>query len=129
MALDNGFALTCKNMTNSNTGKVEERCACDFRINIFGCPESNALVILYYILLAVTIIHGIISGYFLYHGVVRRRMNIFFPPTRDRGILRPKPQDAFHIIVVVFSISKFDRGKREKGKRGEEVEGEEGIGL
>ncbi|CAG8554550.1 2155_t:CDS:2 [Paraglomus occultum] len=104
MALVNGFALTCKNMTDSDTGKVKERCACDFRINIFGCPESNALIILYYVLLVVTIIHGIVSGYFLYHGVVRRRMNVFFPPTRDRGVLRPKPQDAFHIMVVIFSI-------------------------
>ncbi|CAG8788858.1 16740_t:CDS:2, partial [Cetraspora pellucida] len=77
-------------------------CICDFRINAYGCPESKTILNIHYVLLVATILNILVSGCFIYSRTFIRKQPVWFAPTRNRGILRPRPQDAFHIITVVY---------------------------
>ncbi|GES77159.1 hypothetical protein GLOIN_2v1483195 [Rhizophagus clarus] len=49
----------------------------------------------------------VISLSFLYYRVKIKGQSIFFPATRERGLIRPRPQDSFHIAVGVFNFSQM----------------------
>ncbi|KAF0481622.1 hypothetical protein F8M41_023540 [Gigaspora margarita] len=105
-------ALTVGNTSISNTFSFtltlhQNDCKCDFRINAYGCPESNTILNMYYALLAITILNILVSGCFIYSRIFIRKQPVWFAPTRNRGILRPRPQDAFHIITVVYGSSQI----------------------
>ncbi|CAG8473414.1 3808_t:CDS:2 [Gigaspora margarita] len=105
-------ALTVGNTSVSNTFSFtltlhQNDCKCDFRINAYGCPESKTILNMYYALLAITILNILVSGCFIYSRIFIRKQPVWFAPTRNRGILRPRPQDAFHIITVVYGSSQI----------------------
>ncbi|CAG8511079.1 15236_t:CDS:2, partial [Dentiscutata erythropus] len=113
--LEDQPALDALTLGNTNASNIfsftltlrQNDCKCDFRINAYGCPESKTILNMYYVLLAITILNILLSGCFIYSRIFIRKQPVWFAPTRNRGILRPRPQDAFHIITVVYGSSQI----------------------
>lgn len=93
--LRNEFALVCT--------KTSARCACDFRVNLRGCPEENIIYTASIILLPYLLLISAISVAFIYDQVHVKRQSVLFP-SRERGIIRTKPQFSFNIAVCVFHL-------------------------
>ncbi|CAG8529694.1 7078_t:CDS:2 [Ambispora gerdemannii] len=104
--LTNGFALVCKNITDSNIEKLHpnKTCACDFRINTRGCDEEDFIRKATWSLLVLTILLTLMSGSFLYYQIRVKRQGAFFPATRERGLIRPRPQHAVLIITFAYNL-------------------------
>ncbi|CAG8588497.1 9244_t:CDS:2, partial [Acaulospora morrowiae] len=90
--------------TNLRVIKNETMCVCDFRINYKGCDEESILQLSHLVLIPYTVIIMLISLGLMWHRIVVRGEPFFLNPTRERGILRPKPQEVFHIAAIVFNF-------------------------
>ncbi|CAG8516104.1 3624_t:CDS:2 [Ambispora leptoticha] len=101
--LTNGFALVCQNFTNSDS-LPSQFCVCDFRINTRGCEEESFLRTANWILLGYTILITLTSGCFLYYQIRVRGQSLLLPATRERGFIRPRPQNAVHLINFAFNL-------------------------
>ncbi|CAB4441912.1 unnamed protein product [Rhizophagus irregularis] len=95
--IDNEFTKLC----------IDDNCTCDCRINLKGCPNETFNFIALTVLIPFTFIIVIISLSFLYYRVKVKGQSVFFPATRERGLIRPRPQDSFHIAVGVFNFSQM----------------------
>ncbi|RIA91613.1 hypothetical protein C1645_821852 [Glomus cerebriforme] len=92
----NNFTRICK------TESGEEYCSCDYRINIYECPNSEFYVITGKILVAICIIQALMAiGSIIYLTRIKKQP-FFLPSNRERGWLRPRPLHSYHIIVVSF---------------------------
>src|SRR3954470_3128045 len=100
--LINDFALVCKTI---ETG--EKSCACDFRINIYGCPLNGFYVIAGKLLLAMCALLVIVSGGSLIYLIKVKKKPFFLPAAKERGWLRPRPLHSFHLIVFTYMFCKF----------------------
>ncbi|RIA83169.1 hypothetical protein C1645_786899 [Glomus cerebriforme] len=99
--MKNYFARSC-----SEENGIEV-CTCDCRINLYGCPNDANNIIALKCLVPFTLIIVVISLSFLYYRVKVKGQSVFFPATRERGLIRPRPQDSFHIAVGVFNFSQM----------------------
>ncbi|CAI2165791.1 3273_t:CDS:2 [Funneliformis geosporum] len=82
-------------------------CLCDFRINLLGCRDEKNYQTAIQVLIPFTFMIVVISISFLYYRVKVKGQSVFFPATRERGMIRPRPQDSFHIAVGVFNFSQM----------------------
>ncbi|CAG8566631.1 11463_t:CDS:10, partial [Acaulospora morrowiae] len=97
--LTNNFALVCAEASN----KTSAECACDIRINLRGCSEEKVIYAASIVLLPYLILISAISVAFIYDQVYVKRQSVLFP-SRERGIIRTKPQFSFNIAVCVFHL-------------------------
>jgi hypothetical protein len=126
--LESGYSLICKNFTITEETKnitnnilipssslvnrplLKEneitRCVCDFRINFSGCEEENLLRTLHWILVPYCIIIMVIAIGFLYYRNYILKQSFWLSSTRERGYLRPKPQEVIHTTTIVFNLCK-----------------------
>uniref|UniRef100_U9TW11 Uncharacterized protein n=1 Tax=Rhizophagus irregularis (strain DAOM 181602 / DAOM 197198 / MUCL 43194) TaxID=747089 RepID=U9TW11_RHIID len=123
--LESGYSLICKNftipeetknLTNNilispsssavNLSNVITRCVCDFRINFSGCEEENLLRTLHWILVPYCIIIMMIAIGFLYYRNCILKQSFWLSSTRERGYLRPKPQEVIHTTTIIFNLCK-----------------------
>ncbi|CAB5393074.1 unnamed protein product [Rhizophagus irregularis] len=121
--LESGYSLICKNftipeetknLTNNilispsssavNLSNVITRCVCDFRINFSGCEEENLLRTLHWILVPYCIIIMMIAIGFLYYRNCILKQSFWLSSTRERGYLRPKPQEVIHTTTIIFNL-------------------------
>ncbi|GBC03649.1 hypothetical protein RclHR1_05230011 [Rhizophagus clarus] len=126
--LENGYSLICENFTISEETKnitnnilisssssslvnnpsskinVISRCVCDFRINFSGCEEENLLRTLHWILVPYCIILIMIAIGFLYYRNYILKQSFWLSSTRERGYLRPRPQEVIHVTTIVFNL-------------------------
>ncbi|RHZ83260.1 hypothetical protein Glove_99g160 [Diversispora epigaea] len=79
-------------------------CTCDFRINSSNCVESFILRIGFWMLLPYVLIIAATSSCFLWYRIYHKGQSLLFPPSRDRGLLRPRPHDAFHLVAISLTI-------------------------
>ncbi|CAG8459654.1 15687_t:CDS:2 [Funneliformis mosseae] len=107
--LVNNFTVSCREIINNGLVKVDyistrpENCNCDFRINLFYCKGEQIYRIATWILLIYSIILGCVSMYILYYRICKVGQSIFFQPSKRRGILRPRPQETFHLICCTYN--------------------------
>ncbi|RIA94330.1 hypothetical protein C1645_760341 [Glomus cerebriforme] len=120
--LENEYSLICKefiiseisknvpkniSLTNNNTllnNDVITRCVCDFRINFSGCEEETLLKTLHWILVPYCIIILMIAiGFLCYRNHILNQ-SFWLPSTRERGYLRPKPQEVIHSTTIIFTL-------------------------
>jgi hypothetical protein len=78
----------------------------DFRINFSGCEEENLLRTLHWILVPYCIIIMVIAIGFLYYRNYILKQSFWLSSTRERGYLRPKPQEVIHTTTIVFNLCK-----------------------
>uniref|UniRef100_U9TR52 Uncharacterized protein n=1 Tax=Rhizophagus irregularis (strain DAOM 181602 / DAOM 197198 / MUCL 43194) TaxID=747089 RepID=U9TR52_RHIID len=108
--LINNFTVSCREVINNELVNVNyvsenpENCYCDFRINLRYCKGEQFYLIATWILVIYSILIGCISMYFLYNQVFIVGQSLFFPPSRFRGILRPRPQETFHLICFSCNL-------------------------
>ncbi|CAG8537603.1 2657_t:CDS:2 [Dentiscutata erythropus] len=100
--LNNEFALTCENIYSNDLNITTLRCTCDFRINYRGCEEENVLLLVHKLLIPYSIFIIMISLGFIYHRIVCKGQTFLLPHTntRERGILRLRPQETFHLTTI-----------------------------
>ncbi|RIA91614.1 hypothetical protein C1645_821853 [Glomus cerebriforme] len=94
----NDYTRICKT-------EKEEFCSCDFRINIYGCPNSEFYVITGKILVAICIIETMMAIGSLIYLIKVKKQPFFLISTRERGWLRPRPLHSYHLLVVCFMFS------------------------
>ncbi|RIA83185.1 hypothetical protein C1645_834216 [Glomus cerebriforme] len=108
--LINNFTVSCREIINNELvdvnyiSKDPENCHCDFRINLRYCKGEQFYLVATWILVVYSILIGCISMYFLYKQLFVVGQSIFFPPSRLRGILRPRPQETFHLICFSCNL-------------------------
>lgn len=97
------------NLKNNNFARLcdQHKCICDFRINLSGCPDEQLYKAAIGGLIPFTLMIVVISISFLYYRVKVKGQSVFFPATRERGKIRPRPQDSFHIAVGLFNLSQM----------------------
>ena len=98
----NDFTVVCK---IEETG--EEYCACDFRVNIYGCPHSEFFVVAGKLMMAICVLVTMISGGFLIYLIKVNKQPFFLSASRERGWLRPRPLHSYHLIVFTYALCKF----------------------
>lgn len=74
--VDNEFTKICNEVN---------KCTCDCRINLKGCPHESFNSIALTFLIPFTFIIVMISFSFLYYRVKVKGQSVFFPATRERG--------------------------------------------
>ncbi|GBB84655.1 hypothetical protein RclHR1_11220004 [Rhizophagus clarus] len=108
--LINNFTVVCREIINNELVNVNyvsenpENCHCDFRINLRYCKGEQIYIIATWILVIYSILIGCISMYFLYHQIFIVGQSLFFPPSKLRGVLRPRPQETFHLICFSCNL-------------------------
>lgn len=102
--LINKFSLNCMDSKQQDENITLMSCTCDFRINSSNCVESFILRIGFWMLLPYGLIIAATSSCFLWYRIYYKGQSLLFPPSRDRGLLRPRPHDAFHLVAVSFTI-------------------------
>ncbi|CAG8466997.1 11261_t:CDS:2 [Diversispora eburnea] len=55
-------------------------------------------------LLPYVLIIAATSSCFLWYRIYHKGQSLLFPPSRDRGLLRPRPHDAFHLVAISLTI-------------------------
>jgi len=111
--LINNFTVSCREIINNELVNVNyvsaqpENCNCDFRINLRYCKGEQIYIVATWILVVYSILIGGISMYFLYKRTFVISQSIFFPPSRFRGILRPRPQETFHLICCSSNLCRY----------------------
>ncbi|CAG8516488.1 2420_t:CDS:2 [Acaulospora morrowiae] len=105
--LINRFSLSCKDsdhIDNESGVTILMSCTCEFRINSSNCVESYILRTAYWALIPYATLIAATSAWFLWYRIYYKGQSLTFPSSRDRGILRPRPHDAFHLVVVSFTL-------------------------
>jgi hypothetical protein len=108
--LINNFTVSCTEIINNKLVDVNyvseqpENCNCDFRINLRHCRGEQIYRTATWILVIYSVLIGCISIYFLYNRIFVVGQSLFFPPSRFRGILRPRPQETFHLICFSCNL-------------------------
>src|SRR5215213_5687712 len=103
--LINDFTLVCE---KTETGEIDGKfCACDFRINIYGCTHNEFYVIAGKILISMCILLTIVSGGSLIYLIKTKKQPFFLPAACERGWLRPRPLHSYHLIVFTYALCKF----------------------
>ncbi|CAG8499303.1 12015_t:CDS:2 [Funneliformis mosseae] len=100
--LINNFSLAC--VESHQDEKAHLMCVCDFRINEIECTESHLLRTGSWILIPYTSFIAVTSIWFLWYRIYCKKQSLLFPPSRDRGIIRPRPHDTFHLVTVSFCL-------------------------
>ncbi|CAB4441831.1 unnamed protein product [Rhizophagus irregularis] len=100
--LINNFTLAC--VESHQNVKAQLECVCDFRINENNCLESYLLRTGSWILIPYASFIAVTSIIFLWYRIYYKGQSLLFPPSRERGIIRPRPHDAFHLVTLTFSI-------------------------
>ncbi|RIB28294.1 hypothetical protein C2G38_1535398 [Gigaspora rosea] len=101
--LTNNYTLVCKSgaVVNHFIWDISS-CACDFRINIHGCPESSVLEISYWVSIPYCLLLSITSVVCLYHLICIKNESFFFNPRSDRGVIRPRPLHIYYAIALAY---------------------------
>ncbi|KAF0526966.1 hypothetical protein F8M41_013847 [Gigaspora margarita] len=101
--LTNNYTLVCKSgaVVNHFIWDISS-CACDFRINIHGCPESSVLEISYWVLIPYCLLLSITSVVCLYHLICTKNESFFFSPRSDRGVIRPRPLHIYYALALSY---------------------------
>ncbi|CAG8755163.1 16038_t:CDS:2 [Dentiscutata erythropus] len=101
--LINNYTLVCKGgaVINHFIWDISS-CACDFRINIYGCPESSVLEISYWVIIPYCLLLSITSIVCLYHLICIKNEPFFFSPRSDRGVIRPRPLHIYYAIALAY---------------------------
>ncbi|CAG8772026.1 29677_t:CDS:2, partial [Gigaspora margarita] len=103
--LINNFTLSCLNSINQNEENNKlMHCTCDFRINLSNCVDSFILRTGSWILIFHAILISAISACFLWYRLYYQGQSLFFPASRDRGFLRSRPHDAFHLVTISSNL-------------------------
>nr|CAG8525190.1 5809_t:CDS:2 [Entrophospora candida] len=89
------FSLIC----NNNTNPV---CACDFRLNIYGCPEEYILVKSNQILIGYCFLLISCSIANLYYLIVKKDYSFLLQNQKYSGYLRLRPQHTYHGIALAY---------------------------
>ncbi|CAJ0839787.1 17377_t:CDS:2 [Entrophospora sp. SA101] len=92
------FSLIC----NNNTNPV---CACDFRLNIYGCPEEYILVKSNQILIGYCFLLISCSIANLYYLIVKKDYSFLLQNQKYGGYLRLRPQHTYHGIALAYFSS------------------------
>ncbi|CAG8623415.1 15379_t:CDS:2 [Funneliformis caledonium] len=95
----NNFTRVCK-----ITEEGEELCACDYRINLYDCPQSEFYVLVGKILIGFCTLATIMSGGFLFYLIKIKKQPFFLNGSRGRGWLRPRPLHSYHLIVFTYML-------------------------
>ncbi|CAI2176842.1 472_t:CDS:2 [Funneliformis geosporum] len=69
-----------------------------------NCTESHILRTGSWILIPYSSFIAATSIWFLWYRLYCKGQSLLFPPSRDRGIIRPRPHDAFHLVTVSFCL-------------------------
>ncbi|CAG8666642.1 5767_t:CDS:2, partial [Funneliformis mosseae] len=77
-------------------------CSCDFRINIYDCPESSILIISQWVLLPYCALISATAAVCLWHLIKKKNQPFFLTSRRDRGKLRPRPQHTYFTIAMIY---------------------------
>jgi len=80
--LNNIYARACKFSDN------KQICTCDFRINIYHCDQSDFLIGGTWLTLILNLSIAFLCVIVLYYLIKIKNLSIWFPATRERGILR-----------------------------------------
>jgi len=111
--LINNFTVSCREIINNELVNVSylstqpENCNCDFRINLRHCKGEQIYRIATWVSIIYSIIVGCVSMYLLYYRLFIGGRSIFLPPSKFRGILRPRPQETFHLICCTFNLCTY----------------------
>ncbi|CAI2167770.1 17336_t:CDS:2 [Funneliformis geosporum] len=99
----NSFTLVCKGYNLHNKFVWDTRdCACDFRVNIHGCPEQEVYIIADWILIPYCLLLSIVASICLYQLIHVKKEPFFLPARKDRGFLRPRPQHTCYALALVY---------------------------
>jgi hypothetical protein len=96
--LVSNFTRICTNVDGLQS------CVCDFRVNISECAEEAFLRISFRLLLIFIAATMLISFGSLLYQICFKRQSLFFPPSKERGILRPQPANAFYVTTGLFCL-------------------------
>jgi hypothetical protein len=99
--LVNNYTVVCK------TENGKELCSCDFRINIYDCPNSEFYVIAGKMLLPICMLVAIMSGGFLIYLLKYKKQPFFLSASGERGWLRPRPLHSYHLLCFSYMFFKF----------------------
>ncbi|CAG8510954.1 3473_t:CDS:2 [Funneliformis caledonium] len=99
----NSFTLVCKGYNPQNKFVWDTSvCACDFRVNIHGCPEQEVYKIADWILIPYCLLLSIVASICLYQLIHVNKEPFFLPARSDRGFLRPRPQHTCYALALVY---------------------------
>jgi len=82
--LNNSYARACK-FSDDNSTQI---CACDFRINIYRCDQSEFFIGATWLMLILNVSVVFFSAIILYYLIKIKSQSIWLSSTRERGILR-----------------------------------------
>ena len=97
----NDFSLMCKNIGG------EELCVCDYRVNIYGCPNSDFYVMMTKTLIPICLLVTVMSASFLIYLTKFKKQPFFLNATNGRGLLRPRPLHSYHLLVFAYMLCKY----------------------
>ncbi|CAG8630712.1 2942_t:CDS:2 [Funneliformis caledonium] len=96
--LVNNFTVVCTEIDGI------QKCACDFRVNFYGCPFESLLKKAALVLIPLCLFSLALSCGMLYYYIKVRNQSFSLPATRDRGILRFRPFQTFHLYCVAYIL-------------------------
>ncbi|RIA87589.1 hypothetical protein C1645_877949 [Glomus cerebriforme] len=104
MKLISPYAIVCKNVSSIPISTISptQLCSCDFRINIYNCPESITLIISNWVLFSYCGLLSITAATSLWHLIKRKDQAFFLPSRRDRGKIRPRPQHIYFTMSLTY---------------------------
>ncbi|CAI2167599.1 17998_t:CDS:2 [Funneliformis geosporum] len=102
MRLNTPFSIVCKTEISPTPSTTQILCSCDFRINIYDCPESSILVISHWVLFPYCALLSATAAACLWHLLKKKNQPFFFTSRRDRGKLRPRPQHTYFTIALIY---------------------------
>ncbi|KAI8877250.1 hypothetical protein K501DRAFT_198635 [Backusella circina FSU 941] len=78
-------------------------CHCDWRVELYGCVESDAVRIINILNISISGLTSVIGLSILYHRIIIKGHSIMnFSP--EKGLLRPKPIDSLLVFLTLFNI-------------------------
>ncbi|GBC07626.1 hypothetical protein RclHR1_07590007 [Rhizophagus clarus] len=101
MKLNSPYTIACRNVSPTPTSPIQI-CSCDFRINIYDCPESHILLISNWILFSYCGLLSITAATCLWYLIKKKDQAFFLPSRRDRGKIRPRPQHIYFTMCLAY---------------------------